>query len=233
MKKILQIGRLIIQIIFLFLFPGIFILAFNEIKEIYTMILSGDFNFISVLPNLLEILILIPFTILLGRFFCGWMCAFGTFNDIIYLMSKKVFKIKYKIPEKADSILKYIKYIILVFIIIVMWTLKSTAFDNASPWDAFAAFPNVSQAISTFTIGFILLAIITVGAMFIERFFCRYLCPLGAVFTVISKIRIFNINKPRDNCGKCRACTNTCAMGIPLYKSRRMYKLLKVCRNLP
>lgn len=54
--------------------------------------------------------------------------------------------------------------------------------------------------------------------MFIERFFCRYLCPLGAIFAVASKLRIFDISKKRDKCGKCRACTNSCSMGISMYK---------------
>jgi uncharacterized protein with FMN-binding domain len=64
----------------------------------------------------------------------------------------------------------------------------------------------------------ILLVLITIGAAFIERFFCRYLCPLGAVFSIISKVGIVKINKPKADCGKCRACTMNCSMGLNLYK---------------
>ncbi|MGL5577034.1 MAG: 4Fe-4S binding protein [Sarcina sp.] len=51
-----------------------------------------------------------------------------------------------------------------------------------------------------------------------ERFFCRYLCPLGAVFSIISRFKILKINKKKDKCGKCRLCTNKCVMGISLYE---------------
>jgi polyferredoxin len=220
MKKFskLQISRFITQIVFLVLFPGLFTLTFSEVKEIYTMVLNGNFNFIEAFPKLIEVLALIPLTIIFGRFFCGWMCAFGTFNDIIYLFSKKVFKIKFKVSEELDSALKYIKFLLLVIIVVAMWTFGITVFEGSNPWDAFAQMTNLSEAINSYAIGCAILAFIIVGAMFIERFFCRYLCPLGAVFAITSKIRIFNINKPKDKCGKCRMCTNNCAMGIPLYE---------------
>ena len=71
---------------------------------------------------------------------------------------------------------------------------------------------------SRLLIGLILLVLITIGAAFIERFFCRYLCPLGAIFAIISRLGITKINKPKDDCGKCRACTMNCSMGLKLYK---------------
>jgi len=67
------------------------------------------------------------------------------------------------------------------------------------------------------SVGALLLALIMTGSMYIERFFCRYLCPLGAVFVVVSRIRLFKIRKPAQHCGSCHACTNRCSMGIPLY----------------
>ena len=82
------------------------------------------------------------------------MCAFGTFNDFIYMISNKIFKIKFKINSKVDSILKYLKYVILLFIVYFMWTVGSKLFDNSSPWDAFAQIPQFSQAVSDYAFGF-------------------------------------------------------------------------------
>ena len=75
-----------------------------------------------------------------------------------------------------------------------------------------------SYAAVNLTVGFILFILIAIASMFIERFFCRYLCPLGAVFAIISKLKIAKIRKLRTKCGDCRICTNNCAMEIPLYK---------------
>ena len=239
LKKIskLQVLRLILQVMFLVLMPELFTLIFNQIKRVYLMAIKGNFDVISMWPQLLAMLIIIPITIILGRFFCGWLCTFGAINDFIYIISKKVFKTKFKVNEKLDSILKYLKYAILLFIVVIIWTSGSTAFDSYSPWDAFAQADNISGAIAGYTGGFILLAIIAVGAVFIERFFCRYLCPLGAGLSILSKVRIFKIKKLSDKCGACRICTNNCSMGIKLYQMDTVtsgecincFKCLDVC----
>ena len=217
-----QILRFVSQIIFLILLPGLFTLVFSQLKTLYLMFVNNEFDFIKALPNLIEAITIIPITILLGRFFCGWMCAFGAFNDFIYVISKKIFKLKFKISSNVDSSLKYLKYVILLFIVYFMWMKGSKLFDTASPWDAFAQMPQFSQVISDYALGFLILAFITIGAMFIERFFCKYLCPLGAVLTITSKLRLFKIKKLTDKCGECRVCTNNCPMGIKLYKMEKV-----------
>ncbi|MCC9296097.1 4Fe-4S binding protein [Clostridium sp. WLY-B-L2] len=215
-KKI-QISRHIIQLILFFLLPGMYILAFSELKSILQMIASGNFNFIQAFPGLMEFIITAVLTVLIGRFFCGWLCAFGTFNDWVHIISKKIFKIDFKISEQLDSILKYVKYIILSIILILLFKGGNTILDGSSPWDAFAQISDWSTVLSSLTVGFILLVLITLGNIFIERFFCRYLCPLGAVFSLISRMGIFKINKPGNKCGKCRICTDNCSMGLKLY----------------
>ncbi|WP_160679061.1 FMN-binding protein [Clostridium sp. C8-1-8] len=218
MVKKIQIARHIVQLIMFILLPGLYTLTFSEVKNVYKMITSGNFHFIRAIPALSEFIIVMLLTVLMGRFFCGWFCAFGTYNDWIHLISKHVFKIKFKVNEKVDSVLKYVKYIILLMLLIVTCTLGSNILEGTSPWDAFAQITDFKTVISTLIIGLILLVLITIGALFVERFFCRYLCPLGAVFSIISKISILKINKPTEKCGKCRACTSVCSMGIPLYK---------------
>jgi uncharacterized protein with FMN-binding domain len=217
LKKI-QMFRHIMQVVLFFLLPGLYTLAFSEFKQIYQMIIDGNFNFVQSLPGLIEFLTVIILTILLGRFFCGWFCAFGSYNDWIYLISKNIFKINFKVNEKVDSILKYTKYLILVVILAVVCTIESNIFNGTSPWDAFAQITDLSSVLSNLIIGLIFLILITIGAMFIERFFCRYLCPLGAIFTIFSRISIFKISKPKYDCDKCTLCTTKCSMGLPLYK---------------
>lgn len=238
-KKIhkLQIIRHTIQLLLFFLLPGLYTLTFSELGKLYKMIISGNLNFISFFTSSVELTTVIVLTVLFGRFFCGWFCAFGAFNDFLFLASRKLFKFKFKIDEEIDSMLKYIKYLILIIIVIIIWTKGSTLFLNANPWDAFAQISNFSYVLSNLTIGFILLCLISIGCLFVERFFCRYLCPLGALFTIVSKINILKIKKPNDKCGKCRMCTVNCSMGLQLYKSNSVnsgecincLKCLEVC----
>lgn len=221
-KKI-QIFRHITQIVSLFALPGLYLLALEQLKSIYQMIIGGNFDFLSAATSSIELITIIVSTIVIGRFFCGWFCSFGALNDLMYYLNKKIFKVKFKIDPKVDNILKYVKYIVLLFIIVVSWTLGSNILKGTSPWDAFAQITSPGIVISSFAIGLVLLLLISVGAFFIERFFCRYLCPLGAVFSLISRIGIFKINKPSKDCGKCRACTNNCSMGIQLYKVEKQH----------
>lgn len=213
-----QVLRHIIQIILFFTLPGLYAMTFSELKTVYQMIIEGNFKFLEAIPSLIEFITLMLLTAVMGRWFCGWLCAFGAYNDLVYFISKKVFKTRFRVDEKVDSILKYAKYVVLVFIAIISWTMGSSILESTSPWDAFGQITDVSTIFSSLLIGLILLILITIGAAFIERFFCRYLCPLGAVFSIISKIGIVKINKPKADCGKCRACTMNCSMGLNLYK---------------
>ena len=73
-------------------------------------------------------------------------------------------------------------------------------------------FSIISSAIST--VGFAVLLAITVGSLFVGRFFCRYLCPLGALFAVVSGKRLYKIRRQSDSCTNCGLCTRSCSMGI-------------------
>lgn len=213
-----QLLRRIVQIISFILLPGLYSLVFSEIKAIYTSLIKGSFNINQLISGSLVSLAVIIITILLGRFFCGWGCGFGAYNDMIYAISRKIFKTKFKINRKLDSVLKYIKYIVLAVLIVFGWTLGSKIFQIASPWNAFAQITDFPDVITNYIIGVLLLEFITVGAFFVERFFCRYMCPLGAVFNIFSRLSIFKIKMPKESCHNCRACTNNCSMGISLYQ---------------
>lgn len=225
MKKkihIIQILRLIVQIGFLVLLPALFSQVFGEMKMIVTTLMDGSFNFKDMLPGMIELLIIVPLTVVFGRFFCGWICAFGTYNDLVYMAFQKLTGKKFKMNARLDKILKSVKYIVLAAIVAVVWILGIKAPSGSNPWDAFGMLKEFPTAFPMLMIGFGILALITVGAAFVERFFCRYLCPLGATFAILSKLRIVSIDKPSEKCGNCRVCTNNCSMGIDMYKKDKI-----------
>lgn len=223
-----KLFRFVIQIIFLLILPGLFINTFTGIKLIYTSIINGNFNFVENLSQIVEVIVIIPITIVLGRFFCGFICAFGTFSDLIYEFSKKVLKTKYRVENKTDKLLKMIKYVLFGLIILLIWSFSFNKLSDFDPWNVFGMIvnfkdiPNFTYIFSEFFVASIILILIVIGSLYIERFFCRYLCPLGAIFSIISFLRIVKINKPRENCGKCMACTKNCKMGIALNESDRV-----------
>lgn len=217
-KKIsfITISRIIVQLIFLYFFSGLLSLAFNGLKSIYIGIVKGHLNIENSFISLGAFAAVVILTFFIGRFFCGWICAFGTFNELIYLFSKKIIDKKINIPEVVNKKLKYFKYIVLLFIIIFIWTINLSTEKSINPWDAFAELVNFKNFFIEMPLAFIFLILIVIGAVFIERFFCRYICPLGAVQALISKFKLITIIKPREKCEKCRLCSENCPMGINL-----------------
>jgi len=220
--NVLQITRNVIQLVSFFLLPGLFIDSFNGIKTAIQSLSEGTADFTTLLPALFPSALLIIATMIFGRFFCGFMCAFGTLGDAVHFLGKKVFKINYRIPEATDKKLKWLKYVLLVFFVFT-WFAGIGLFSGWSPWDAFGSLmsfpPDFAYAFTSMTIGTTLLLLITIGSLFVERFFCRYFCPMGAIFSIASILKIAKIKKTRTNCGRCKVCTNNCKMGIPLYQS--------------
>ena len=217
---VIQIVRHIMQLAAFIIYPGLFVLAFLSVKSIYTSLITGTFTWQAQLYPAFIVVAVLGVTLLLGRVFCGFLCSFGALGDLVWFISRHTLRPKVKISPKADGILKYLKYAVLAVIVIFGWTLTLWDFDGYnSPWTVFAMLVDPSSWSMTnlfLTLGFVLLLLIIVGSFFVERFFCRYLCPLGAIFSGVSKGRILRIRKTRKNCGSCSLCTAKCSMGIPL-----------------
>lgn len=239
MKKInkIKVFRLIVQVLSFALLPYLFSLTFSELKQVYKILVIDKANLITILPQFVETFVIIGVTVLLGRFFCGWLCAFGSVNDFLYALAGKLIKKRLRLHPMVDMALKSLKFIILIFIIAAIWTKGNSIYNAYNPWDAFAGLLDFPQVFYDYTIGIIVLSFIFIGAMLVERFFCRYLCPLGAIFVPISALRILRIGKPTDKCGSCRECTKACSMGILMYKTNKVnscecincYKCVDAC----
>jgi polyferredoxin len=220
-----QAIRRFIQLASFILLPGLFVSIFSAMKDIFTALIGGTFSFGALSGQLWLLLAVIPVTVLAGRFFCGYFCAFGAMGDVLWFMSNKIGKKKIRVGERADRILKKLKYVLLFLIAALGWT-GLVSFDAAaSPWTIFGMYVTLSgwpSAAYLLSAGAALLLLIMLGSLFIERFFCRYLCPLGAVFSILSLPRLFRIKKSSSTCVACTLCTKECAMGIPIYRSNRV-----------
>ena len=211
-----QLLRHLVQLVAFLLFPGLFLSTFNALRDIVQALIAGSFAFSAFTSQIVQLIVIFSVTILFGRFFCGYLCAFGAVQDLMALFSRK-FRKKHPLPEAVDRSLKYIKYAVLLLSILLIWILQLPVDTSLSPWGVFGMltswnFSVMSAAIPT--IGFVLLVLILTGSVFVERFFCRYLCPLGAMFTLVSGKRMFHIRRMKRRCVDCGLCSRACAMGI-------------------
>ena len=89
--------------------------------------------------------------------------------------------------------------------------------QGTSPWDVFSMIHAGNLKLANYIPGLIILLLILVGMCVQERFFCRFLCPMGAVFSLLPVLPFFSLHRTRENCRKgCKACTKTCPSQIGL-----------------
>ena len=224
-KKINWI-KVVIQILSFALIPGLFEGEFAAVGNIVSCIYKGNISWESVKYSVWMLLATVPATVLVGRFFCGFFCSFGAVQDLLWLGSHRLralFPGKRNL-KKADRIFRFAKYAVLFYFIIFIWS-GVTAVKTAGPWQVFGQYvsfghwPGLKPLLS---VGGILLLVIFIGSLFVQRFFCRYFCPMGAIYSLISQASFLKIDKPRDGCGKCHLCTSKCPMGMDLTKKDRI-----------
>ena len=224
-KKINWI-KVVIQILSFALIPGLFEGEFAAVGNIVSCIYKGNISWESVKYSVWMLLATVPATVLVGRFFCGFFCSFGAVQDLLWLGSHRLralFPGKRNL-KKADRIFRFAKYAVLFYFIIFIWS-GVTAVKTAGLWQVFGQYvsfghwPGLKPLLS---VGGILLLVIFIGSLFVQRFFCRYFCPMGAIYSLISQTSFLKIDKPRKECGKCHLCTSKCTMGMDLTKKDRI-----------
>lgn len=211
--KRLQIVRIIIQLGFFVFMPSLFSQAFAGVKEAAALIGKGQVLKLS--DFAIKLIVLCLITIIFGRIFCGFMCSFGAIGDWFYMLSEFIQKktgVKFpKIPEKAQINMQKFKYIVLLFIVLLCFSGNGEYVTKYSPWTVFSLITQRNFKIATYIVGSVLLIFIIIGMMLKERFFCQFICPLGAVFSLLPKNFLFSVKKKEEKCfNGCKACTNKC-----------------------
>ena len=219
-KKIHAYLRAAIQLVFFLFLPSAFTTAFSGIKSVLTQIGAG--NPIAWSSFLTVLLALCAYTIVFGRFFCGYACAFGTLGDAVHslylFLCKKCKKKPLLLKKSWKKPLSYLKYAVLLAVVLLCFLGVYGDLTGWSPWDVFSMATSLNFRLGGYAVGCILLLVlILVGMVFCERFFCRFLCPMGAVFSLLPILPFFSVRRKREKCAKgCTACEKVCPSDLSL-----------------
>lgn len=187
---------------------------FGGVVSIYTYITSNSFVK-KIHQSSFTLMFLVLFlTLLFGPAFCGWICPFGTIQEWIGKLGKKIFKKRYNtfIPLKIHNIAKYFRYVVLIWVLVNTAIIGKLLFANIDPYYALFNFWSSEVTITSL----IFLGIIIVSSLFIERPFCKYFCPFGAVLGLFNFIRIFKLRRNEKTCISCKLCDIKCPMLIDI-----------------
>ena len=157
-----------------------------------------------------------------GRLICGFLCPFGLFQELLH-----------KVPLPKWNLwtpLLYVKYFILIVFVLLLpllWTDFSGAGRPAfceyicpagtleAGLSLLAVRPEFRQVLGAlFAWKVLILALVIIGSMMNYRFFCKLLCPLGAIYGLLNRISLYRLQLKQEACVACGKCKSACAMGV-------------------
>lgn len=156
-------------------------------------------------------------SLILGPFFCGWLCPFGFLQDLLTKLARVLKLPRLTIPKPVHKYLKFLRY--LVFVLIVVGIGIAIVLD--SPYRTFGAVMTGNLMFIS-TVSWITLGAILVLSLFVERPFCRYLCSEGARYGAVSLFRVFSIKRDEESCVNCKKCDKLCPMQIEVSRVKHV-----------
>jgi polyferredoxin len=167
--------------------------------------------------NLALLALLLAAALLSGRAFCGWACPLGTVQEwlaslIRRLTGGKAAWLPMRPSRKVNRVLSWLKYGVLG------WTVWASTTAAVPPLIPFCPY----RTLFTLNVGSLLGWSVIVGlitlSFAVERAWCRYLCPLGALLAVTNKVSLWRIRKDEVRCASCRLCDRACPVDLDVMR---------------
>lgn len=173
---------------------------------------------------------LLLFGSVFGRFICGWLCPFGLVQDLLY----KIPFVKKRKNLPGHKILVWMKYVILFVFVILLPLTVVDLIGQGSPWFCKYICPSgalgagiplvaMNESLRSAAGGLFLwkmglLLLVVVLCLWVYRPFCKYICPLGAVYSMFNPVALYRYQVDGEKCTKCGKCRKVCKMDIKVWE---------------
>ncbi len=159
-------------------------------------------------------------SLLAKKSFCSWLCPVGTFSEMLAGIGKKFFRHNLRLPRWLDIPLRGLKYLLLAFFVFIIGAMSAAAIGDFmhTPYGLIADvkmlnfFREMSQTAA------IVLAALVILSILVENFWCRYLCPYGALMGLASLLSPLKIRRDPTACIDCARCAHACPASLPVEK---------------
>lgn len=157
-------------------------------------------------------------SLLFRKGFCGWFCPVGTVSEWLWRIGRRLFGRNFRAPKWIDIPLRALKYVLLGFFI---WAVSAMSVDQIS---AFMNGPYYKLSDAKMLFFFtrmsvpaaVVLAVLAVLSLWIKNFWCRYLCPYGALLGLAAMVGPTRIRRSETHCTGCGACDRACPHHLPV-----------------
>ncbi|SDC80995.1 MULTISPECIES: 4Fe-4S binding protein [unclassified Candidatus Frackibacter] len=168
-------------------------------------------------------IILISF--LFKKGFCSWLCPVGTISEWLGKLGEKLFGRTFELPKVVDWLLMIPKYLILGFfvkVILIDMPIMSVMGFLQSPYNLIADVKMLHFFLDLSSFAIKVLIFLAVASILIKNFWCRYLCPYGALLGVVSLVSPIKVTRNEETCINCGSCTKVCPNQIEVHNQERI-----------
>lgn len=160
-----------------------------------------------------------------GKGFCGWICPVGTLSEAVHRVGRRLFGRNLRVHKYADYPLRSIKYILMGFFLHVVFIKMATpdvAAFLGTPYWAIADVKMLRFFTEMSMLTFVVLLLLFVLSLPLKNFWCRYLCPYGALLGMLSLLSPLKMTRNGEACTHCGTCSENCPSLLPVDRKKRM-----------
>lgn len=157
-------------------------------------------------------------SLLLKKAFCSWLCPVGTFSEFLWKLGRRILKRNLHIPRWADLPLRGLKYLLLAFFVFVIGAMSAEAIQDfmQTPYGLVADVKMLNFFRDIGSTAAIVIGLLVLVSMLVQNFWCRYLCPYGALMGLVSLLSPVKIRRDADACVNCGKCARACPAALPV-----------------
>lgn len=198
-------------------------LPIASLMNLKAWILSGELPLIHP-AGVFILLAFILISFLFRRAFCSWLCPVGTISEALWNFGRTVFKRNFQLPKLLDIPLRSVKYFLLALFLFAITSMSVEAIRQFldSPYGIIADVKMLDffrQVTATTALVLLVLGLLSV---LVKNFWCRYLCPYGALLGLFSWLSPVAITRSEEACVDCGRCARTCPSRLPVDQVKRV-----------
>jgi polyferredoxin len=157
-------------------------------------------------------------SLLVKKAFCSWLCPVGTLSESLHKLGRKFFGRNLRLPRWADVPLRGLKYLLLAFFLVFIGSMSTETllgFMN-TPYGLIADVKMLNFFRDMSLTAGIVIALLVLLSMLVQNFWCRYLCPYGALLGLVSLLSPLKIRRDAEACIDCAKCARVCPANLPV-----------------
>ena len=188
---------------------------FGGLETAYSLLTGSGFLKHTATSSVVLLLGMLALAVVYRRSFCGTLCPLGALQGIFGAAGRRLLRRRFTPPRAVDRAARLLKYVVLIVFAVWTWRAAELVLRPYDPWVAWAHL-TTGDLLTTYLVGFVVLILSLAGSLIYDRFFCKYLCPTGALLGLLSRISLFGIRREAQACTSCGRCDKACMMNIPV-----------------